>query len=100
MKKYIAAALLVIAPMAAMAESAPESTMIEVADTSLSTVSGQAGLGIDPAQIIASLQQGNALTALIRPTLPNPAKQITDLIKQIKALYYTPMPVIASPLAK
>ncbi len=100
MKKHLAAALLVAAPLVAMADTAQESTMIEVGDTSLAAVSGQAGLGIDPAQIIASLQQGNAVTALIRPVLPNPGKQIIDLIKQMKALLYTPMPVDVSPLAR
>lgn len=97
MKKHLAAALLVAAPLVAMADTAQESTMIEVGDTSLAAVSGQAGLGIDPAQIIASLPQGNAL---IRPVLPNPGKQIIDLIKQIIKASYTPMPINASPLAK
>ena len=80
MKKYIAADLLVIAPMAAMAETAPESTMIEVSDAALSEVSGQASLNIDPAQIIAGLQQVNSFANIIKPILPSQGKQVVNLI--------------------
>ena len=67
-------------PMAAMAETAPESTMIEVSDAALSEVSGQTSLNIDPAQIIAGLQQVNSFANIIKPILPSKAKRVVNLI--------------------
>lgn len=79
MKKAIATALLVIAPMAAMADTAPQSTMVEMADADLSGVTGQA-LTISPDQIISGLQQINSIAGIIQPILPSQGKSVVSLI--------------------
>lgn len=79
MKKYIAAALLVAAPLAALADTAPASTLVEVNDTALSEVTGQA-MTIDPAQILAGLNQINSLATIIKPVLPLQGQQVVNLI--------------------
>ncbi len=80
MKKAIAIALLAIAPVAAMADTAPQSTMVEMADADLSGVTGQA-LNISPDQIIAGLQQINTIAGIIQPILPSQGKSVVSLIK-------------------
>lgn len=79
MKKAIAIALLAIAPVAAMADTAPQSTMVEMADADLSGVTGQA-LNISPDQIIAGLQQINTIAGIIQPILPSQGKSVVSLI--------------------
>jgi hypothetical protein len=79
MKKFLVAAMIVVSPMAAMADTAPQSTMVEMADADLSGVTGQA-LNISPAQIIMGLQQINNLANVISPILPSQGKSVVSLI--------------------
>ncbi|MGE5451355.1 MAG: hypothetical protein ACM3VZ_05855 [Acidobacteriota bacterium] len=79
MKKALATALLVIAPLAAMADTAPQTTMVEVADADLAGVTGQA-LSISPDQIIMGLQQINTFAGIISPILPAQGKSVVSLI--------------------
>lgn len=82
MKKLIVAAMIVAAPYAAMADTAPVQAqeMVEVTDADLAVVTGQAGLNIDPAQIIAGLNQINSIATIIKPILPSQGKQVVNLI--------------------
>lgn len=80
MKKLIAATLLAAAPFAAMADTTPSSTMVEISDVALSEVSGQAGLNINATTIISGLQQISSVANLIKPILPSQGKQVVTLI--------------------
>ena len=79
MKKFLVAAMIVVSPLAAMAETAPETSMVEVADADLSGVTGQA-LNISPDQIIMGLQQINSFANIINPILPSQGKSVVSLI--------------------
>lgn len=79
MKKFLVAAMIVVSPLAAMADTAPESAMIEVSDADLSGVTGQA-LNISPDQIIMGLQQINSFANIIKPILPSQGKSVVSLI--------------------
>lgn len=82
MKKLIIAAMIVATPYAAFAEAAPmpAQDMVEISDADLAAVTGQAGLNIDPAQIIAGLNQLNSFATIIKPILPSQGKQVVNLI--------------------
>lgn len=79
MKKFLVAAMIVVSPLAAMADTAPQADMIEVADADLSGVTGQA-LNISPDQIIQGLQQINSVANIIKPILPSQGKSVVSLI--------------------
>lgn len=79
MKKLLVAAMIVVSPLAAMAETAPETAMVEVTDADLSGVTGQA-LNISPDQIIMGLQQINGYANIIKPILPSQGKSVVSLI--------------------
>ena len=79
MKKFLVAAMIVVSPLAAMAETAPETAMVEVTDADLSGVTGQA-LNISPDQIIMGLQQINSFANIIKPILPSQGKSVVSLI--------------------
>lgn len=80
MKKFIVAAMFVAAPFAAMADTAPATQLIEINDAALAEVTGQAGLSIDPNQIIAGLQTVSSIGNIIKPILPSQGKQVINLI--------------------
>ena len=54
--------------------------MVEVSDADLAVVTGQAGLNIDPAKIIAGLNQINSFATIIKPILPKQGQQVVSLI--------------------
>ncbi|MFN4265089.1 MAG: hypothetical protein ACK4F8_05015 [Aquabacterium sp.] len=82
MKKLIVAAMIVAAPYAALADTTPmpAQDMVEISDADLAAVTGQAGLNIDPAKIIAGLNQINSFATIIKPILPKQGQQVVSLI--------------------
>ena len=89
MKKFLIAALIASAPMAAMADEALVNGKFrtELSDAALSDVSGQAGLSpAQTQQIITGLQQTAGVLNAISPILPSQGKSVVTIVNSAATL--------------